>query len=269
MRICVRANPSIRICRGKAVMDLGPAANLFLNFAFFLTDDHLPDYSFLGQSIPSARECSVKGVIMKYIKMLGLAAVVAGAFMAFVGAGSASATGFLCTTNTTPCTSKAAVNTEIKSKLKSAKAILTAGFGKVECSKSEVNGHTKTTGEGGSAGLAEGPITTLAFSECNGTVTTEKTGSLSVSWTETMNGNLTASGFQVHTVVAGVACTYGGTVSEKIKFIGSPEAGKPAIVKAEEAPIPKVEGGFLCGEPAHWNAEYEVTTPAELYMSKE
>jgi len=41
---------------------------------------------------------------MKYVKMLRLA-VVATALMAFVGAGSASAT-VLCKTNTNPCSSK-------------------------------------------------------------------------------------------------------------------------------------------------------------------
>src|ERR1700746_2336683 len=37
---------------------------------------------------------------MKYVKMLGLAAVAAAALMAFVGAGTASATGVLCSTTT-------------------------------------------------------------------------------------------------------------------------------------------------------------------------
>jgi hypothetical protein len=200
---------------------------------------------------------------MKYIKMLGLAAVVAGAFMAFVGAGSASAT-VLCTTNTTPCTSKVPAGTEITSMLKEGKAVLTAGFGKLECATSEVNGHTKTTGEGGSEGGASGPITTLAFGSCNGTVETLATGNLSLAWTSGMNGNLTASEFSVHTVIAGVSCKYGGTVSEKITFTG----GAPAVIKAEEAPIPKTEGGFLCGNPAHWTATYEVTSPNPLYLSE-
>src|SRR5215475_10610476 len=39
---------------------------------------------------------------MKYLKMLGLAAVAAMALMAFVGAATASAT-VLCSTNTSPC----------------------------------------------------------------------------------------------------------------------------------------------------------------------
>jgi hypothetical protein len=201
---------------------------------------------------------------MKYIKMLGLAAVVAGAFMAFVGAGSASAT-VLCNTNTTPCTSKTAANTSITSMLKEGKAVLTAGFGKLECETSEVNGHTKTEAEGGSAGGASGPITTLAFGSCNGTVETLETGSLSIAWTSAMNGNLTASGFKVHTVFAGVPCTYGGTVPEGITFLG----GAPAVIKAESAPIPKLEGGFLCGNPAHWTATYEVTSPTALYAAQE
>jgi hypothetical protein len=203
---------------------------------------------------------------MKYMKMLGLAAVVAGAFMAFVGAGSASAAGVLCLKNATPCGSnKAPQNTEIKSSLKEGKAVLTAGFGKLECAASEVNGHTKTTAEGGSEGLAEGPLTTLSFTSCNGTVETLQTGSLTVSWTKEMNGNVTAKGFKVHTVFAGVPCTYGGTVAEGITFLG----GAPAVVKAEEAPIPKEEGGILCGSPAHWTATYKVTTPTELYMAQE
>lgn len=206
---------------------------------------------------------------MKYMKTFGVAAVLAGAFMAFAGTGSASAT-VLCTNgSSTPCSAKAAAGTEIKSHLKAGtKAILTAGFGKVECEESEVNGHTKTTAEGGVEGGAEGPITTLSFAKCNGTVTTEKTGSLSAAWTKEMQGNVTTTGFQVKTVVAGVTCKYGGAVNTGITLLGSTGGGTHAMVVAKEAPIPKVEGGFLCGEPAHWNAEYEVETPAELSITE-
>lgn len=197
--------------------------------------------------------------------MLGLAAVLAGAFMAFVGAGSASAAGVLCLKNQTPCetANQVPAGTEIKASLKEGKLVLTAGFGKMECEASEVNGHTRTIGEGGSAGLPEGPLTKLSFSSCNGTVETLEPGSLSVSWTSLMNGNVTASGFKVHTVFAGVSCLYGGIVSEKITFIG----GAPALIKEEEAPISKIEGGILCGSPAHWTATYKVTEPTELWLS--
>jgi hypothetical protein len=199
---------------------------------------------------------------MKYVKMLGLAAVVTGAFMAFAGVGSASAAGVLCLKNKTPCESVnlAPPNTPIDSSLKEGKLVLTAGFAKMECEASEVNGHTKTAGEGGSAGLAEGPITTLLFSSCNGTVETLEPGSLSLSWTKEMNGNVTVHGFKVHTVFS---CVYGGVVSEGITFLG----GAPAVIKEEEAPIPKIEGGILCGSPAHWTATYKVTNPTELWMS--
>lgn len=56
---------------------------------------------------------------MKYLKMLGLAAVAAAALMAFVGAGTASAKeGVLCSTTSNPCNSKWAAGTVIDFSLK-------------------------------------------------------------------------------------------------------------------------------------------------------
>ena len=86
---------------------------------------------------------------MKYIKMLGLAAVAAAALMAFVGAGTASAT-----TLTGPGGTALSVGTTMHS-ASEGKAVLDAPFGNVEC-ESTVHGAVT---ENGGAGSAVGQLT--------------------------------------------------------------------------------------------------------------
>jgi hypothetical protein len=217
---------------------------------------------------------------MKYAKMLGLAVVAAAALTAFAGAGTASAGTVLCSTN--PATPGACpeanmykTGQKIKATLKAGTiARLKAGFGNVECKRSEVAGKTSNTGSGTES--VEGPIETLTFGECNAVVTVEKNGRLVVASTttapsETMGGNLNAIGFKVKVEQAGVTCTYAGSITSKLMLYASGEAGTEenmALVKAEEAEVPLEPGSeFLCGGAGKWKAEYTVTEPASLFVT--
>jgi hypothetical protein len=199
---------------------------------------------------------------MKHLKILGLAIGVAAAFMAFVGAGSASAA-VLCNTNSTPCGSKVTAGTEIKAQLGAGtKAVLAAGFAKIECEESTVNG--KVENAGSATEEVSGPINTLTFGKCTGKVSVKKSGKLFVGYTTgTMNGPLSSEGAEVEVEQVGVNCTYGTPTK---KTIGPVTGGAPAKLAAE-ASLAKIAGGFLCASPATWTASYEVTSPNPLYVA--
>jgi hypothetical protein len=190
---------------------------------------------------------------MKYLKMLGLAAVAAAALMAFVGAGTASA-------ETTACETSAGagcygVNTAVNSSLTTGtEAVLTAAGGLIEinCTKSEVNGKIET------ATTPSGNLSKLSFESCNNTVEVLKFGSLTIHHDASGNGALTASGFQVRVKASGLTCTFGGTVKEGLTLT----AGNPATVTAT-ANIP-LESGFFCPSTAVWHANYTVSAPKPL-----
>ena len=211
---------------------------------------------------------------MKYVKMLGLAAVAAAALMAFVGASSASAA-VLCKNNTTTggCTEAYAKETVIESKLVAGKkAVLKTTFKNVECEESAVGG--KTENAGGKGVAVEGKVTTLTFGKCNCEVKVLNEpgpyGSLAVNWVAASdNGTLTATGQEVtvtcSTLFGNVHCIYKTNATHLGKLTG----GNPAKLNAEEAPVEKLTTNVLCSEQALWTAEYEVTAPKPLYVAEQ
>jgi hypothetical protein len=209
---------------------------------------------------------------MKYVKILGLAAVAAMALMAFLGASSASAT-VLCTTpnETEGCTMPYPAGTEIHASLKAGtSAELTDTSGEIledTCTASTVKG---TTGNGGSSSTTvSGTTSVLTFgvagtTPCKNTTTVlNGVGNLEIHWISgTDNGTLTASGFEV-TVNAGISCIYGASTGIDL---GKVTGGAPATMDVE-AVVKKVGGSFLCPSDALWNATYVVTSPHALYVS--
>ncbi len=120
---------------------------------------------------------------MKYLKMIGLAAIAAAALTAFLGAGTASAT-VLCETNVT---SNCGTGWHVKSGTAlnfsaEGSTTLTGPFGEViaTCTGSNVSGNTTNTGSGNET--VKGNITSLTFSGCNRPVhvNTATTGTLEV-----------------------------------------------------------------------------------------
>jgi hypothetical protein len=225
---------------------------------------------------------------MKYLKMLGLAAVAALALAAVVGASTASAA-VMC---------KAAPNksgvceggkypsgTEYHST--STNAVLTVnGSGvvsTVSCSHSTVI--LKQTAESGATSLP-GEVTDVTFTECktNGgtacTVSTTSgyTGGLTPT-TDTGNGTLNVKGNGTAstdtTVTCGgfFQCKYRPTSSGlSLSFTG----GNPATVTASGAALELVSGfGFGCGTGANWDATYTLkstvlngkTTPTAAWIA--
>jgi hypothetical protein len=208
---------------------------------------------------------------MKYLKMLGLAAVAAMGLMAFLGASSASAD-VLCTTNTTPACAKGWGITEVKTSLKketSAVLSTTAGEELVTCTESSVSGTIEKQGEGIEP---EGPISSLSFGGCNHTTTTIANGSLKVETRisldkeghEVHTNTVTASGSKVTVAILGITCTYGPGTNPI--SIGDLTVGAPAVIDVNTV-VNKVEGGFLCPSTAKWTATYQVTNHTGVWVA--
>jgi hypothetical protein len=197
---------------------------------------------------------------MKHLKMLGLAAIAALGLLAFVGAGTASATTLFTNSN---LTGAYASGTEVHSNLTTGKtAVLTDGSGNplVTCTGSTVAGKTSNT----TGTTISGSITALTFSGCDTTVDVLANGSLEIEKTSKANeGKVTGKGSQVTVTIFGVSCTYGtGTGTT----LGTITGGTAPILNITAVGLTKVAGGFLCPSTAGWDANYTVGTPHAIYI---
>lgn len=189
---------------------------------------------------------------MKILKLLGLSMVGAIVAVAFVGAGSASAT-VLCKENKSPCGSAWPEESTIVAK--SANAVL-LGTLKVECESS-----VTVLAERDLANEITGRITALTWSNCKG-CTTVKT-------TKLPSGRLTASGSgngtlltTSETVVVLEGCPFGAKCTARandasLTFNGG-SIGKANAVAAE---VPVVLEGFACGGSGKWDAGSTGSSP--------
>jgi len=210
---------------------------------------------------------------MKYVKMLGLAAVAAAALMAFVGASTASAT-VLCKTpgtgsptgTTCPEGWAYGANTTIHAVATGPTILEDEGKAfTVECKKSTL--HATTTNEGNATETPVAHVLSLLFEECDSEVKVLANGSLEVHWIEgTHNGTLTSTGAEVtitkSTIFGKVHCIF----KTNNTSVGDITGGNPAIFHST-AKIPKLTTSALCPEPAIWTATYEITEPTPLYVT--
>jgi hypothetical protein len=201
---------------------------------------------------------------MKHLKMLVLAAIAAMGLMAFLGAGSASAT-VLCTTTDTPDCSAAwdyPAKTVIDSSL-TGTAILESGSTTLDtCTGGTVKGETSTTGS--STKPVTGGISQLTWAGCTNTTDTLTGGSLEVNWIEgTHNGTVSGSGSEVTVNTLGVSCVYGTGAGT---HLGTLTGGSEPVLKISTT-VPKISGSFICPSKASWTAEYVLTEPHALFVT--
>lgn len=193
---------------------------------------------------------------MKYIKMLGLAAVAASALMAFLGAGSASAT-VLCKTTTDPCTSKWPAGTTLTSSLESSAALKTSGGTTIAtCTSGTTSGPLEN--EGSSTTTPTGWLVILTFDNCNTTVHVLAVGHLEIhKIAGTSNGTVTSTGSRVTINFLGVSCIFKTNATD----IGTLTEGAPATFDIS-ATIPEETGNFGCPSSGVWSGSYKFTEPA-------
>jgi hypothetical protein len=196
---------------------------------------------------------------MKYLKILGLAAVAAMAFMAFA-AGTASATKLYS------AGTALGVGTTIHAVSTGAAILETTGESPSildECKSSTIHG--TVTNAGGTGATVSGDVTTLSWNECTKTTHNKSLGGANAleihHLSGTTNGTLTVNGIEVEvTSFEGFSpCVY--TASD----IGTLIGGGPATININTV-VTKTGGPFICPSNARWTAVYEVTSPNPLVV---
>jgi hypothetical protein len=201
---------------------------------------------------------------MKHLKMLGLAAIAAMGLMAFLGAGSASAT-VLCTTTDTPDCSAGwdyPAGTVIDFSMVGS-SITEAGSTILQtCTGGTIKGKTANTGS--SSETVSVSLEQWTWTGCNTTVDATALGSLEIHWIEgTHNGTVTGKNSKWTTQSLGVTCTYGTGTGTHIGTVTGGAGSSWAI----SSTIPKIEGSFICPSKVSWTAEYVLTEPHALFVT--
>jgi len=201
---------------------------------------------------------------MKHLKIFGLAAIAGMALVAFLGAGSASATR-LCSTNTSPCPEawNYFTGTNVSMSLQESSTLETTGGTVLDtCNEATLQGPTTTFG--GATETVKILLTSVTWGSCTRTTNTLSNGELELHWSgATGNGTITGRGTEwtVNTVFG--TCVYGfGPFGVDL---GTVKGGNPASVSIN-ALIPKISGNFVCPSEARWTANYRVTSPWPLYV---
>jgi len=198
---------------------------------------------------------------MKYIKMLGLAAVAAMALMAFTGVASASMLYNGATTLNAGTTLEFSLKSGTSALLKETSAPGGNGETLDTCTSSTVQGNI--TNAGSSTATVTGENTAISWGPtCTFPTTTTKLGKLEIHHiTGGTNGTLTADteiGVTINTVFFG-SCVYG--VTEGVD-LGILTGGNPATFHAN-AVAEKLSGSALaCPSTSLWTGTYTSTKPA-------
>jgi hypothetical protein len=197
---------------------------------------------------------------MKHLKIIGLAAIAVLGLMAFVGAGTASATTLFTSSNLTGAYTS---GTEFHAELSAGKTdVLTDGSGNplVTCTGSTVAGKTSNT-TGTQVFIA---LLQIFTSGCDTTVDVLANGSLEIEKTSKANeGKVVGKNTQVTVTIFGVSCVYGtGTGTT----LGTITGGTAPMLNIAAVGLTKVSGGFLCPSSAGWDANFTVGTPHAGYI---
>jgi hypothetical protein len=203
---------------------------------------------------------------VKYLKMLGLAAVAAAALMAFGGAGTASADE-LCTAEAVNkmCPEGKLITTLEASLVGSAKLESTTGETLDTCTYGIFEG--TITNQGTGVDPITGDINTLDWGKtgtlCTFTTDTTVLGTLTATATSGGNGTVTGVGNSVtiNTVLFG-SCVYGTGTGIKLGTFTGGSSAKLDI----SAVVNKTSGGFACPSTAIWNATYQVTNHSSAFL---
>ena len=191
---------------------------------------------------------------MKYLKMLGLAAIAAMALMAFVGAGTASAT--TLATKGVPENASVSIEATIKA---GTSAILKDKNGTTTdtCTGSIVKGSTEAPYTGEKVG---GTVSSLTWSGCTHTTHTLKPGTLSITWTKGTEGSVTSAGAEVTVVstVFGASAVCSTGAGNTIGTFKGVKEGHATM----EISTTTLNCGIL--GTSSWTGTYTVTSPTNL-----
>jgi hypothetical protein len=197
---------------------------------------------------------------MKYVKVLSLAGALAG-LMAFVSAGSASATELTCGPAICPVGTVIHADSE-------GHIVLHTPAGSVECG-STIQG--VTTNVGSAIETVKGNLTSHVYSTCKGgTITVLANGSFEIHTqiaTKNNNGTLTSSGTQITVLLSsGIHCIYTTNNTHLGTITGSANTGATATLHLEGTSLPRTGGtsGAFCGSTAQITGSYLIDIPMVL-----
>jgi hypothetical protein len=188
---------------------------------------------------------------MKYVRILGLSAVIAAALMAFAGTASADlVTSPAGTTYTGTLKAEAEGHTVIDNPI-----------AKIECA-STFEGKVESHGAGVEA---SGKTANLTFTGCTNSwhVTVTVFGAFGVVWSSNFVGVFAMVGVIIEVTRFGVTCRYSAGSGTKV---GTLTGGTPATLDIS-ASLPFHSGSPLCGEgTTAWTGSYKLTTPTSLFV---
>ena len=203
---------------------------------------------------------------MKHIKAVGFAAM-AMVLMAFVGAGTASAT-TLDNGSGTMLPSGSSIDTSL---VGSAELTNTEGTQILDtCTGGTMEAVTSNTGSASETVRGVVVPENLTWANCTNPTKTLQGGELEIHWIEgTRNGTVTGTTFEVTVSVFGVSCIYGlsgnDTMVHAGVLVGSDT--EPTIA-VNTVVIERTEPKFLCPTSARWRASYRVTSPTGLTVTE-
>lgn len=197
------------------------------------------------------------------LKNLGIAAATVAMLLAFIGAGTASAT---------TLTGEGGAVLKAGSTIHAANrgtVQLTGGFKNIECEESTIV--DKTTNETGT--VIGGNVESLTLSRCNCEVNVLKKGSLSITKASNDSGFLTSSGLEItvtcSTIFGKVHCIYVSNITELGSLRGSGITGATAtmlISGGGGAHLTPTGTDLLCSEEAVLHVEYVIDSPDVLNL---
>lgn len=194
---------------------------------------------------------------MQHLKVLVSASLITAALLAAIGASSAQAT-VLCSTTSTPCGSSWHVSTVHGTTDFGVTITLRWISEKITCT-STFHHVTSTTGSSTTTRTGTVETSSLTWSNCTSTMNTLEGGTLEyhhISGTD--NATVTARGFKITGVFAGISCVYGAGTG--VHFGTLTGGTKPKLDVT--ASLLKLEGSFLCASSATLETEYSITSSA-------
>jgi hypothetical protein len=235
---------------------------------------------------------------VKLIKMFGLAMVAAVAAMAFIGAGTASATA-VCKNETHPCTEPYAVGTVIKAVAGSEQKVSLKDksiFGTTEekCESTVEGKITKNPGETVKGGQkqAEGMIEKVTFTNCQPECTAtavQLKWRVHINYTTGQDGTMwigpetrakedgtwnNAPGALLEPCTKGSGCTFHAHETQPESFgekynqewvQGAIASGANPTITFNQVQLRP--SSFLCGEEGLWSGVYHITEPKPIFIS--
>lgn len=215
---------------------------------------------------------------MKYVKMLGFAAMAAMGLLALLGAGSASATTLCKTQLTSGCDAAGWAypsGTVIDGSLEGTSSLETTGGTVLDTCK---GGTIKmvTTNIGSSSETTSGGIEVLTWVECTKTTNSVSTGTgshtygtVEIHWVSgTDNGTVTGNNTKVTINTIFGSCTYGTAAGgTHVGTLTARPGGNSMATLHIEATIPLIEGPGTCPTSGRWTGSYTVTEPEPISVS--